>query len=990
MVTSAAFAQDITVTGTVTDASTGEPVVGATVLLKGSTTQYAMTDDLGSYSITVPSDGVLDVTFLGYSPLEVPVNGRTVIDIQLEMEAEMLEDVIVVAYGTVRREAATGSVSTVSGSTIAEAPVTSVDKMLQGKVAGLTVTSNSGQPGATSNIRIRGNSSINAGNEPLWVVDGIPIVTSDNRALSNAGVGDGGTTASINPNDIESITVLKDAAAASIYGSRAANGVILVTTKSGKAGQSRFTARVKFGASVISNDNNYRPLTGDELYNYWTTSITNAGYDPTDPSNPYYNSLPAEGTDLNATDWYKSLTKTGLLQEYEINASGGNDKATYYSSLSYHRNQGVFYGVDYQRFSARVNADFQLLKTLKTGTRVNLSYVDSDSPQFGSSYYSNPAFSMFRLLPWTPMYNEDGTYNVTITENSNTNPRAVADYDEYNDKEYRVQGTMYLQWNPIRQLEIKTNNSVEGSFVNSRQYWHPYTNSGSATAFTYRIQQLRLTTSNTITFNDNWGNHSFRAMAGQEAMMDTYNYVYLYSPQVNPDIPYPNTSTAAVDEGSYYYAKETLLSFFGNVDYSYDNRYFVSASIRGDGSSLFGSNTKWGLFWSASASWTISNEDWMDGVSNWWNLLKLRASYGVNGNNNISVYQAYGLYAVSAYNNFSGMLPSQPSNPNLSWEKNKTWNIGLDLGFWDNRLTASVDVYSRLTDDMLLSVSVPQTTGFSSNLMNTGSVRNNGVEIMVDGEIIRNADWLWTAGVNMAFNRSKVLDLAGSGFLTATDSRSGQSTPVRIVEGMSMYNFYLRDYYGVDPTTGDALFWTEDGKLTNDRTQARYIYAGSPEPLFSGGFNTSVSWKGLSLSAFFDFTYGNDVVVGNWYHTDGESLSTNLTADVLDYWTKPGDTGTQPRPVAGANRTGYTGYSTRYLEDGSYLRIRDVTLSYSLPQKATDAMRIKGLRLYVSALNLYTFHDVTAMDPELGYLGYAYGGNYPMTKSFVGGIELTF
>ena len=990
MVTSAAYAQDITVTGTVTDASTGEPVVGATVLLKGSTTQYAMTDDLGSYSITVPSDGVLDVTFLGYTPLEIPVNGRTVIDIQLEMEAEMLEDVIVVAYGTVRREAATGSVSTVSGSTIAEAPVTSVDKMLQGKVAGLTVTSNSGQPGATSNIRIRGNSSINAGNEPLWVVDGIPIITSDTRQLANAGVGDGGTTASINPNDIESITVLKDAAAASIYGSRAANGVILVTTKSGKSGQSRFTARVKFGASVIANDNNYRPLTGTELNDYFRTAVTNAGYNPDDPSNPYFNQLPAAGTDLNATDWYKSLTKTGLLQEYEINASGGNEKGTYYSSLSYHKNDGVFYGVDYQRFSARVNADYNLLKTLKTGVRVNLSYGNTNSPQFGSSYYINPAFSMFRLLPWTPMYNEDGSYNLNIPENSGRNPRASAVYDEYNDKEYRVQGSMYLQWNPIPELEIKSTNSYEGSFVNSRQYWNPITNDGSATAFEYRTQMMRYTTSNTITYNDSWGDHSFRVMAGQEAMMEDYSYVGIYAPQVNPDIPYPNTSTSDVDEGSYSYSKETLLSFFGNADYSYDNRYFVSASIRGDGSSLFGSNTKWGLFWSASASWTISNEDWMDGVSNWWNLLKLRASYGVNGNNNITVYQAYGLYAVSAYNGFSGMLPSQPSNPNLSWEKNKTWNIGLDLGFWDNRLTASVDVYSRLTDDMLLSVSVPQTTGFSSSLMNTGSVRNNGVEIMVDGEIIRNADWLWTAGVNMAFNRSKVLDLAGSGFLTAADPRNGESTPARIVEGMSMYNFYLRDYYGVDPTTGDALFWTEDGKLTNDRTQARYIYKGSPEPLFNGGFNTSVSWKGLSLSAFFDFTYGNEVVTGNWYHCDGESLSNNLTADVLDYWQKPGDTGTQPRPVAGANRTGYAGASTRYLEDGSYLRIRDITLSYSLPQKATDAMHIKGLRLYVSALNLYTFHDVNAMDPELGYVGYAYGGNYPMTKSFVGGIELTF
>ena len=380
----------------------------------------------------------------------------------------------------------------------------------------------------------------------------------------------------------------------------------------------------------------------------------------------------------------------------------------------------------------------------------------------------------------------------------------------------------------------------------------------------------------------------------------------------------------------------------------------------------------------------------MDGVSSWWNLLKLRASYGVNGNNNITVYQAYGLYEPYSYNAYSGLLPTQPANPNLSWEKNKTWNVGVDLGFWDNRLTASVDVYSRLTDDMLLNVSIPQTTGFSSKIMNAGSVRNTGVELMIDAEIISTNDWLWTVGYNMAFNRSHVIDLAGSGFLTVNDPRNGNASNTRIVEGMNMYNFYIRDYYGVDPSTGDALFWTADGKLTNDRTRANYVYKGSPEPKFTGGFNTTLSWKGLTLSAFFDFTYGNQVLTGNWYMNDGESLSQNLEKGVLDYWRQPGDTGTQPRPVAGANRTGYAGASSRFLEDGSYLRIRDITLSYNLPQKALDVMHIKGLRLYVSGLNLYTFHDVSALDPELGYLGYAYGGNYPMTKSFVGGIELTF
>ena len=980
MVTSAAFAQDITVTGTVTDASTEETVIGASVQLKGSTTVYAMTDDLGGYSITVPSNGVLVVSFLGYKTVEIPVNGRTTIDVALEFEAEMLEDVVVVAYGTARKEATTGSVATVSGDVIGEAPVTSVDKMLTGKMAGVQVTASSGQPGASSQIRIRGISSINAGNDPLWVVDGIPVMTGNYSYFTNTG----NAIASINPNDIESITVLKDAAAASIYGLRAANGVILVTTKSGQAGKTRFTARVKFGGSMLANDNHFRVLNGAELLELKRVSAINAGYNPDDPTSTYY--YPNSILNNEMTNWLREFTKVGLMQEYEINAQAGTDKGRFYASLSYQKNDGIAYGIDFQKFQARVNSDYQLTKTLSIGTRVNLAYTDQDDSPMQSLYYSNPLWGGLLILPWTPFYDEDGNYNVNISENSNTNPLYTATHDDQWERQYRVQGTVYLQWEPVRGLVIKTNNSIEGTFGEGRRYWAPDPGASTGTLQTSNTYYLQMTTSNTISYTNNWGDHGFNVMAGQEAMMLTGKSYYAYAPTVDANIPYLNTSVASSDEVSYGESKETLLSFFARAEYDYASRYYINASLRGDGSSLFGANNRWGLFWSASASWNIHNESWMKGTSSWLNMLKLRASYGVNGNNAISAYRAYGVYASTAYNGVTGMLPSQPANENLSWEKNKTWNVGVDFAFLNNRLSGTVEFYDRITSDMLLSKRVPATSGFTSNFMNIGEIRNTGIEVQLEGEVIRTDDWSWSIGANLAWNKSKVINLGDNEFL----SYSGDSR-LRHIVGRSFYTFYLRDYYGVNPSNGEALWVAEDGSITNDYSKSRYIEAGSPEPKIFGGFNTVVSWKGLSLSAFFEYKWGNKVYLleNRYYTSDGNQMGTNQSIYALDYWKNPGDTGTNPRPVAGNTSESYSFGSDRWLEDGSYIRLKDITLSYNLPQNALEKIKLQGLKLYVSGLNLYTFHDVSYFDPERGTDGIG-AGIYPMTKTIVGGIEITF
>ena len=980
-----AWAQNITVKGTVTDQS-GSPIIGVYVLLQGST-QGTSTDVDGNYQISAPANGTLVYTLVGMKDVVMPINNRSSINVVMEEEAEMLDDVMVVAYGTVSKEAKTGSVTTVKSDVIGSAPVASVEKMLAGKMAGVQISSYSGQPGAPSTIRIRGISSIGAGSDPLWVVDGIPVMTNDQNVMSNVGAGSGTTMSAINPNDIESITVLKDAAAASIYGSRAANGVILVTTKSGKQGRSSFTARAKAGVTQMSNDKNFRPVSAAELLDYQRNMIINAGFNPDDAQGGYYRPMSLLNGEI--TDWYDHLTRVGTMQEYEINGLGGNDKSSFYTSLSYHDETGIYYGVDYQRFTARLNADYKLLNNLKVGAKINAGYADQNSGQMGSLYYSNGAFAMWNILPWEPAYDENGKHNQDLPNNANTNPRAIAEYDQYNDKSYRFQGSMFVEYKPIKQVTIKSTNGAEMSLVNSRQYWAPETNEGTSTLWTYRTEEYRLTTSNTASYDDMFGKHSVRVLAGQEAQYDAYNYFGGKSPDVDPAIPFPNTSSAEKDAVYYGESAETLMSFFGIADYSFDSKYYLQGSVRYDGSSLFGSETQWGLFWSASTSWNMHNENWLKDVR-WLNTLKLRASYGVNGNNNISRYLAYGLYATSTYNGFTGMLPSRVANPNLSWEKNKSWNFGVDYAFLD-RINGSIEVYQRNTEDMLLSKRVPQTSGFTSNTMNIGAVRNRGFEFMVEGDIVRTEDITWTAGFNIAMNRSKVIDLAGSEFLTAADQRNGGDTPVRIVNGEQLYQFYVRDWYGVNPSNGDGLWYAEDGSLTNDRSKARYAYIGSPEAKATGGFNTQFSWKGLSLSAFCEYTMGNDVLIANIYGWYDDDINVPVNNFALNYWKKPGDTATNPKPVVGSSSVYYAGYSSRFLQDGSYLRIKDITLSYNLPQTISKKAGMKNVKVYVSAINPYTFHDVEGVfDPELGSLGYESGGGYSMVKSFIGGLEITF
>lgn len=971
------------ISGTVLSAENDEPVIGASILVKGANAS-TITDTDGKFTIKIPAGAsrTLVISYIGMEKQEVFARNGMVV--KLNSADHTLDDVVVVGYQTIRKEAKTGSIATVDGDDLASIPETSVDKMLSGKMAGVSVSSSNGQPGSVATIRVRGTSSIGAGNNPLYVVDGIPVESGDVGGLSNSM----NAIALINPSDIASVTVLKDAAAASIYGSRAANGVILITTKSGESGKSKITARARYGVSTLANDNDFGMANLEEYVQYQRDARINAGYNPDDPSSEYY--FPQAMAGRRATNWMKELTRNGSLQEYELIASGGAGKTTYYTSLSYNKTNGIVPTVGFEKMQIRANLDTELNKWLKMGTRLHGGYMkvsDVQNSLLGDSGLAptNPFYSGMALAPTMNAYNEDGSYNFDLPFVFNVNPiAAIREQDKY-DKQYKFNGTVYLEWKPIKQLTFRTNNSIEYATTTSRAYSPAFVNTASygASLNTAESQYRILTTSNTITYDDLFNDdHSLNVLIGQEANTYEYSSLQGISYHVNQQRPYHSVGVSVEDQRvGDGLIEAAMVSFFGVAEYNYKGRYYVKGSIRTDGSSKFGPDNRWGTFWAASASWNIHNEDFMQDIKSVLNQLKLRYSYGVNGNDNIASYAHYGLYSDVVYNGITGQLPSQLQNRKLTWETNKTHNIGIDFRLFD-RLNGSIDWYTRRTEDMLIASPLPYTTGFASQAQNVGKIRNSGVEVQLDAEIFNTNDFKWTAGVNFAANRSKVLELApGQDFI---------GTTLRYVKGEQLYTYWLYDYAGVNPQNGNALWRNEEGLLTENYGEARRINAGSPEPLWTGGFNTELSWRGISLGIQLEARYGNKVLNQDrsLFEADGFYGDSNIWKGAMNYWKKPGDTNVLPKPVYN-NSSNSSAISTRYLEDGSYLRIKDITLAYSLPSKWTKKALMSGVRIYASALNLYTFHNMNYWDPEHGTSG-ATIISYPMTRSMIVGVDITF
>ncbi|MFZ5938938.1 MAG: SusC/RagA family TonB-linked outer membrane protein [Bacteroidota bacterium] len=963
------------ITGRVTGADDGSPLPGVSVVIEGTTIGTVTAMD-GTYTIMAAPEQRLVFSFIGMRSQIISVGTSTVIDIVMETDVVNMDEVLVIGYGTSTKEANTGAVAVVKDEDIRDVPEMSFEKMLTGKVAGVQVTSQSGQPGSSTEIRIRGTSSLNAGNEPLYVVDGIPVMDGNQSVFSNTG----NALAMINPNDIASISILKDAAAASVYGSRAANGVILITTKSGKEGESKINFKATYGVTSLANDNHFGAMTPEQYLQYKRDAVRNAGFDPDDPMNGNYY-VPTSLLGQPLYNWEKELIRYGSINEYELSVTGGNENTRHFTSGLYSKANGIFHGIDYRKYQFRSNIDHNISTRMKMGVKINLFHQLQNDIAMQDLYFTNPLFASTIIEPWVPPTNPDGTYNMDIPINGNTNPLCSAAYDEQSENQNRLQGSFYFEWEPLTGLKFKTSNAAEYVDGEGRYYWSPEANVGSdPTLQTSRSRYYQLTSSNTLSYSKYFNNQNFSLLAGFEAI-DNYDNVHmLWAPGVDANIPYSNTVTSDNDDADYFENHYTMASFFGILDYSYDNKYYLRASIRSDGSSKFGANNRWGTFYSVGLSWNMHNESFLENV-NAINLLKLRASYGINGNDRIGTYEQWGVYSPVAYNSRAGMAPAQPNNPDLTWEENSTYNLAVDFGLF-KRITGSIEVYNRLTTDMLLDLPISRTSGFLSLRQNIGSLRNKGIEGMINVTLF-DGEFKWDAGINLAHNRSEILDLGG-------DQQIIDNRLIHRV-GEKLYNYYLFDYAGVDPVNGEALWYDSEGKITNIYTSARRVIAGSPEPELLGGFSTDLSWKGISFSAGLELKYGCNVLIEelHYLYSDGYLWGANQVNTSVDYWKEPGDITRNPKPIAD-NSTNSNGWrNMRYMFDGSYLRLKNLTLSYTIPESLTSSIGIEQLRIYGSAVNAFTWHNVDFWDPERGVDGQGFG-IYPMTKSFVVGLDLTF
>ena len=988
-------AQNRELTGVVTSSDDGMSLPGVSVVVKG-TTIGTVTDIDGVYTLSVPETAVtLVFSFVGMRTTEIEIGSQSTIDLVMAVDVLGLDEVVVVAYGVQRKEAKTGSVAVVKADEMKSIPVTSADKLLQGKVAGLQVNSASGMPGSATEITIRGVGTINAGTEPLYVIDGVPVVAGDyTRAVQT-----GNVLSSMNPNNIESITVLKDAAASSIYGSRAANGVILITTKSGRSGKTNFNLRVQNG---ISNkvEGDFRFMNPKELLTYKRDAIININRDPDDPNEASDPLDPKPGSGyyyptslLDETfDWWEAVFQTGSVQNYELEASGGTDRTRFFTSGSYLSQEGIQIGSEYQRFNLRVNLDHDINDKLSIGAKVYGAYMEW-ADQAGALAYANPVAAAQWIEPWILPYNDDGTINWDIPNTGDSNPLGIIKLNDQRDKQYKFMTTFSLAYEIIPGLTLRTLNSADIVLGESRMFWHPDTPDGGGgndgLIWGGTNNNRTLTSSNTLRYSNTFADvHNLSVTGGYELMDNVYSTYSLEGTGTGGDIPY-HSSVSKDKDIDYTLSSYAFQSFLGILNYDYDNRYYFQASIRRDGSSRFGAENQYATFWSVGASWNIHREGFMQALP-MINMAKLRASYGINGNASIGNYASYGVYGSRLYNGEGGMAPDQLANPALTWEGNAAFNVGLDFAVY-NRVQGTVEWYNRVTSDMLLDVPLSRTTGFNSLRRNVGEMNNHGIEFNVNGDVLHSATMKWNVGLNMSFNNTEITDLAGEDVIADGFWR------VHVLHGTGSSQYNVYDWAGVNPANGNGLWWTEDpdtgerGELTENYNDARRFYSGKVDPDYIGGFNTLFQWKGLSVSAYFNFSVGNSVYIMERHYatSDGFSFADNQESSLIPYWKEPGDIVANPKPVAWNNSNSNAWATSRYLEDGSFLRFKNLTVSYDLPKQWVEKVFLANARIYMNMVNVYVWHDVTYWDPERTFTGGGYA-TYPQARTITFGLDLGF
>jgi TonB-linked SusC/RagA family outer membrane protein len=980
------------VEGTVFDEATGSPLPGVTIQVKG-TGEGTITSSDGSYSINVAGqDAVLVFSFVGYSKQEIPVGSQTTINVRLSESLEALEEVMVVAYGVTKKASFTGSASTVDAEKIGNLPVTSFEKALVGNVAGVQVSNLTGQPGSGTEIRIRGIGSFSASNEPLYVVDGVPVLSG---SINNdaGGLPTGNVLSSIPPGDIESITVLKDAAAASLYGSRAANGVILINTKQGRKGVTKYNAKAVYGISDFAVDN-YKTVSGEDflmlhreaMENLVASGNAGAGFDVDAMMESLGWVEPEEGF----TDWYEYLFRKAQSENVELSATGGTDKTQFFVSGNYLNQEGVAYKSGLTRYSFRTNLTHELSKMFSVGINVLNSYSDQDIVDGGTRYFA-PFYNVSRnCFPTEGPYLADGSYRPEL-QSGYYNLVRERDLNETSAKLFRSMNTAYLEFRPVDFLTFRSTNNVDWMNNDETRYASPLSRSGEDEQGYVRLtnrKRITYTSSNLLTFDKTFNDiHNVNVIAAFEA--EKRNAIR-YDTEGNglPNETIRSIGATANPVYTYGYDEGSgLLSLLSRVNYNLRNRYYVSASFRRDGSSKLGVDERWANFWSASGAWRLSSEDFMSGLSAV-DDLKLRVSYGTNGTLPPGYYDHLALYSyLDTYDGQVAATESSMSNPKLTWEKNANFNVGLDLTVWRN-FSATIEYFNRYTTDLLMNLPLAPSVGATSTWVNVGEMKNNGVEFELNTTNISTNDFTWTSFLTLTSIDNRIVKL---------NNKEDIIDDVYIRREGEPYNsFWLRPWAGVNPANGVPQWYLvdEDGtisdEVTGDVGLSDRTLVGNADPDFYGSLGNNLSYKGFNLSFLFTFSYGGKIFYSSGYKSwnDGEYVKYAIPVGQLDRWQKPGDIAAHPQRIWGGNNASAT-ESSRFLIDNDYVRLKDITLSYTLSDAFLTRANINNIRVYVQAVNYLTWGSQDLCDPEQLANGMT-NFEIPNTKTLSFGLELVF
>ena len=944
------------ITGVVKDIK-GETIIGANIMIKGTGTGVSTNID-GEFSIEAAAGDELIVSFIGYLTQTIKIDSQKTLNIKLLEDTKTLEEVVVVGYTVQTKSAVTGSVAVVKADKLKDVNTLEVGSMLQGKVSGVYVSGSSGEPGHASKIRIRGKGTLNSSVSPLWVVDGVIV----------------GEDPGLNPNEIDNISVLKDGSATALYGSRAANGVIVVTTKRGEYDANKYSVSVNAGVSLLSTGR-LEMMNSQELYDYQKSWNNQSWF--------------TEELLKHNTDWFKEASKPGLYTNANITYTGSSGRMRSFVMADYYREEGAIKDFTLDRFTFRSNNDVKFTDRFTMSTKISGSLSRTDSQQ-------RSVYNTYLYLPWDFPYNEDGSIRSGQEQDWRGRDGINDMYDlQWNwsrSKKLTVDGTINFNYQITDWLRFESNNYIRYISNRSESYTDKRSRSGQSDKGSLSNSNSLLTkqfTNQMIRFEKSFGKHKVNALGAYEYTRHFYESTSAEGRGIQPGREILDVTTGIKSIGGYKDAIATQSALF-NANYDYDNRYMGQVSYRMDESSCFGKNNRIGHFFTVSGGWNIQNETFFESLRESVNQLKVRVSYGSLGNTPGAYYGHYPLYSSMMYNDEVAYFPSQMGNADLSWEKCYTTNIGIDARFFD-RFGVTIDLYNKNTSDLLYYAPLPNISGYTGQYKNVGAINNKGLEISLNADVIRTSKFQWTSDFNIGFNRNRVTELYGG--------KPELKGLKRLEEGRDMDEWYLREWAGVDPANGSPLWYTtdENGKrtTTDSYNKADRVYCGSAAPKFTGGWMNSFSYKGFTLTANFDFVYGNLLYNQSRELLDSDGAYADYNSMKLKSgwkrWEKEGDIATHPKAINGGNKNSNKS-SSRYLEKGNYFSLRNLSLGYSIPEKLCGKLGLQQVNVSCSADNLFTLTPFSGVSPQLSDSstdGYA-GTIYPLSRRIVFGLNVSF